>query len=292
MADATTSNDAGVPTGRADAVGTGAGASALNGARAQSAPHRLAHPQAVRAVFFDVGFTLLSSYPTPPEIARRVCADVGIDADLACLERQMPAAEAVIKSTVRRDPQSWADNAAVEAIWVGYFSALLRPCVGELGEEKLGALVARVVAAFDSYASYALYPDTLPVLGALRAQGYTMGVISDWGLSLVPIIAELGLTHYFDFAVVSAAVRHAKPHPTLFETALRRADAIPDYAVHIGDSYVLDVLGARSVGIAPVLLDRPGKVDPAVVDVPVVRDLYGLLDLLDVPRPADGGRPD
>ncbi|HEY7779731.1 MAG TPA: HAD-IA family hydrolase [Ktedonobacterales bacterium] len=263
---------------------------ARNGARAHGAPLRLAHPQAVRAVFFDVGFTLLSSKPTIPEIARRVCAEVGIEADLGCLERQVPAAEAVIKSTVRQDPQAWADNAAVNAIWVGYFAALLRPCVGKIGEDAFAALVARAVAVFDHYASYALYPDALPVLGTLRGRGYTMGVVSDWGMSLVPIIAELGLTRYFDFAVVSAAVQHAKPHPTLFETALRRADAIPDYAVHIGDSYVLDVLGARSVGITPVLLDRPGKIDPAVVDVPVVRDLYGLLDLLEIPRPdhADG----
>jgi HAD superfamily hydrolase (TIGR01549 family) len=219
-----------------------------------------------------------------PEIARRVCADQGLAVDLACLERQLPVAEAYLRGAVRAAPQTWADNQAINEIWAGYFNELLQVCASELGAGALADLVRQVVAAFDHYASYALYPDVLPVVRALHARGYTLGVISDWGLSLWPILGELGLTRYFDFAVISAALRHAKPHPWLFETALRRADAIPDYTLHVGDSYVLDVLGARSVGITAILIDRRGKLDPAAIDVPVIRDFYGLLDLLDIPR--------
>jgi FMN phosphatase YigB (HAD superfamily) len=111
-----------------------------------------------------------------------------------------------------------------------------------------------------------------------------LGIISDWGVGLGLILRHHGLIRYFDFAVISAAVRRAKPDPELFQTALRRADAIPDYAVHIGDSYVLDVLGARAAGITPVLIDRAGRLDPAQIDCLVVRDLFGLLDALEVPH--------
>lgn len=266
---------------------------ALNGARrgrrdprmrrgAAPTPRRLAQPQSVRAIFFDVGFTLLEPAPSVVDIAAETCARLGFAVDRACLEAHLPEAEDSLRRTVKAAPQTWGDNHAIAGIWQQYYMVLLRPCFTGALASKLDEAVTEVCRVFELYTSYALYPDVVPVLRALHARDYTLGVISDWGIGLGPILHAHGLNRFFDFAVISAALRHAKPHPWLFETALRRADAIPDYAVHIGDSYVLDILGARSVGIAGVLIDRPGKINPADVDVPVVRDLYGLLDLLEI----------
>jgi FMN phosphatase YigB (HAD superfamily) len=68
----------------------------------------------------------------------------------------------------------------------------------------------------------------------------------------------------------------------LYELALQRANAISDYTLHIGDSYIHDVLGARSVGMTPVLLDRAGSLKEEHVDCALVHTLYGLLDLLEI----------
>ncbi len=242
-------------------------------------------PQSVRAVFFDAGYTLLSPHPSVPDIVLAVCAERGLPITRDCLERHQPAAEAHLRGLVRANPHTWSDDATITATWTSYFTELLRPCL-EGDAAALAATARRAQEVFDDASSYALYPDVRPVLKTLRERGLTLGVISDWGIGLALILRHLDLVHYFDFAVISASLRMAKPNPGLFETALRRADAIPDYAVHIGDSYVLDVLGARAASITPVLLDRPGKLDPAVMDCLVVRDLYGLLDALDVPRPA------
>lgn len=242
----------------------------------------LAQPQAIRAIFFDVGFTLLEPAPSVVDIAAQTCARLGFAVDRACLEAQLPAAEESLRRTVKAAPQTWSDSRAIAGVWQTYYTVMLRPCfTGQLAP-KLEEAVTEVCRVFELYTSYALYPDVVPVLRALHARDYTLGVISDWGIELGPILHAYGLNQYFDFAVISAALRHAKPHPWLFETALHRADAIPDYAVHIGDSYVLDILGARAAGIAGVLIDRPGKINPGAVDVPVVRDLYGLLDLLEI----------
>jgi putative hydrolase of the HAD superfamily len=108
-----------------------------------------------------------------------------------------------------------------------------------------------------------LYPDVLPVVEELHRQGYILGVISDWGNRLAHrILLPLGLGRYFDFMVVSATVRTAKPSSALYNEALRRAGVGPHEALHIGDNYVLDVLGARAAGITPVLLDRHGRAGP------------------------------
>ena len=246
-------------------------------------PTRLEHPQAIRAIFFDVGYTLLAPHPSTLEIVLKACAARGIALERECLEAQVPAAESTFRQHVRAHPDTWSDDRAIETMWQRYFEALLRPCLATLPPEKFASVVADVNRSFSQGASYALYPDVLPVLKTLRSHNLTLGVISDWGTDLAMILTHHDLVQYFDFTVVSASLRYAKPNPALFATALRRADAIPDYALHIGDSYVLDVLGARAADITPVLLDRAARLDPAMLDCLVVHDLYGLLDLLKIP---------
>ncbi|MGH2481909.1 MAG: HAD family hydrolase, partial [Ktedonobacteraceae bacterium] len=96
------------------------------------------------------------------------------------------------------------------------------------------------------------------------------------------IMHELRLNKYFDSLVVSALARHAKPSPSLYDLALQRANSIPDYTLHIGDSYILDVLGARAVGITPILLDRDRKLQASKIDCIVIHSLTEIIDLLKV----------
>lgn len=243
----------------------------------------LEHPQSVRAVFFDAGFTLLAPHPSVVDIALSACAARGIALDRACLDAALPEAEATLRRRASVNPHTWSDEAEIQRMWVAYFTALLRPCLPDATEADVRAAAAAVEDAFNEATSYALYPDVVPALEALRDRRLTLGVISDWGVGLGLILRHHDLIQYFDFAVISAAVRRAKPDPELFQTALRRADAIPDYALHVGDSYILDVLGARAAGITPVLIDRPGHYDPAALDCLVIRDLRGLLALLEIP---------
>ncbi|HET8913445.1 MAG TPA: HAD hydrolase-like protein, partial [Ktedonobacteraceae bacterium] len=70
----------------------------------------------------------------------------------------------------------------------------------------------------------------------------------------------------------------------LYELALQRSNAISDYALHIGDSYIHDVLGARAAGMTPVLLDRPNRLQGQPIDCLKVNTLTELIDLLDIPR--------
>lgn len=240
----------------------------------------LVQPQAIQSVFFDAGYTLLAPHPSTIELVRMACADCGLPISVEDIERQLPNAEAEFQRHYQFDRQTWSDEANIQGIWRAYYAVLLEPLLRTLEPEQAEAVLTHVQEVWDRAESYALYPDVLPALKALRAAGKNMGIISDWGIGLGLILRHHDLVQYFDFAVISAAVRHAKPDPALYQTALERANAVPDYTIHVGDSYTLDVLGARSVGITPILLDRKGRVDPNVLDCLVVRDLYHLLDLL------------
>jgi putative hydrolase of the HAD superfamily len=242
------------------------------------------HPQSIRTVFLDVGFTLLAPHPSVVEIAVSVCASQGCAVDRERLTAGQPEAEATLRAMAAEDTTLWSDEQAIRRLWTAYFTALLGAALLPEQEGQRERLVTAVVEAFEHASSYRLYPDVVPALRRLREHGLQLGVISDWGIGLGLILRHHDLIDYFDFAVVSAAVRHSKPDPALFQTALARANAIPDYAVHIGDAYLLDVLGARAAGITPVLLDRERRYDAALLDCPVIYDLYGLLTLLEIPR--------
>ena len=124
-----------------------------------------------------------------------------------------------------------------------------------------------------------IYPEVLEALRRAQERGLVQGVVSDWGTDLVPLLHAHEITQYLDFVVASAAVGTAKPHPDIFRFALARADLEPGEVLYVGDSYVSDVLGARAVGITPVLIDREGKA-PAL-DCPVVTSLLDVLDLVE-----------
>jgi putative hydrolase of the HAD superfamily len=92
--------------------------------------------------------------------------------------------------------------------------------------------------------------------------------------------------------VVSARVGYLKPHLGIFEHALGLMRVKANAAIHVGDSVRADIQGAQAAGISPVLIDRhthshAGDGERRAPDgVPLIHDLFGLLDLIGVQRPS------
>lgn len=242
----------------------------------------LEQPQSIRTIFFDAGFTLLRPYPSTPEICQQVCQQLDLHIHIDQVKDRMGEAEDYFLRQARLNRHTWADEQAISEFWTGYYMHLLRPFVEEHDEHRLYQLATAINDEFSKHTSWEVYPDVVPVLQQLRAHQYNLGVISDWGIALGPILRNLNLIQYFDCLIISAATRHAKPSPQLYELALQRANAIGDYTIHIGDSYIHDVLGARAVGITPILIDREHRLQARSVDCLLVHSLDELLALLEV----------
>jgi len=241
-------------------------------------------PQSIRTVFFDAGFTLIRPYPSTPEICQQVCQRLNLHVHLDAVKERMTEAQDYYYRQMRLNRHTWGSEQAISEFWISYYMNLLRPFIEEHDEPRLYQLAQVINQEFDKHTSWEVYSDVFPTLEALRRHKYTLGVISDWGISLGPILRRLNLTPYFDCLLVSAVTRHAKPSPVLYEMALERANSIADYTLHIGDSYIHDVLGARAVGMTPVLLDRPGHLEESNVDCLLIHSLAELLDLLEAPE--------
>ena len=103
-----------------------------------------------------------------------------------------------------------------------------------------------------------LYDDVVPTLQHLRDADLKLAIVSNWDTPLFPLLERLGIAHYFDTITAShdVRVRSAKPDPHIFEYTLLKVGVIAEETVHVGDTYQTDIVGARNVGIRPILLDR------------------------------------
>jgi REG-2-like HAD superfamily hydrolase len=241
-----------------------------------------------RAVFLDVGETLVYAHPSSAEVMATVCAEAGLDVTAAAIE----AAEGAVWSRVQaRQAEMQGDElysisaANSERFWAWVYDALL----GQVGVAEGGRpeLARRLHARFSALETWRLYPDALPTLQEIerrrRRDGLIVGVVSNWEDWLEALLISLEVHHYFDFLVVSAGVRSEKPHPAIFRAALERAGTRPGETLHVGDSLSADVGGAKASGITPVLLDRRGRYTADQVDgATIIRSLEELLPLLDV----------
>jgi hypothetical protein len=103
---------------------------------------------------------------------------------------------------------------------------------------------------------FVLFNDVLSTLKTLKEQNLTLGLLTNLDRDMKPLYSELGLEPYIDFFVTSGEVGVDKPKPPIFLMALQRAGVKAPEAIHVGDQYHADVLGARGAGIKPLLLDR------------------------------------
>jgi putative hydrolase of the HAD superfamily len=102
-------------------------------------------------------------------------------------------------------------------------------------------------------------------LAAIAATGVPIVVVSNADGTVADVLRGVGLLQVGSgpgvpvAAIIdSGAVGVAKPDPAIFEIALDVVGATADRAIHVGDAYQYDVLGARAAGIRPVLVDPLG----------------------------------
>ena len=97
-------------------------------------------------------------------------------------------------------------------------------------------------------------PGVASALAALRDAGYRMAVVSSAGYPpFVEMSLEmLALRTYFSEVVTSAGEGIYKSDPELFRRAVRRLDALPEEAVHVGDHPIYDVQGAKAAGLSAI----------------------------------------
>jgi putative hydrolase of the HAD superfamily len=208
-----------------------------------------------RLVCLDAGFTLLAPLRTLTDALRGVLAEHGRTVTDDALHRAWEMADRWFWDDYNRvENDTWGDDTKIDAAWRQYHALMLT----ELGMEDLQhELIDTILAAQYAPESWEPYPDVLPTLRELRGLGMRLGIVSDWGSNLLPIVEGLGLGEELDFVIASGAVGVSKPGPAIFQLAAKRAGVAMGESLMVGDSYRADVEGPKVAGMDGILLRRP-----------------------------------
>jgi putative hydrolase of the HAD superfamily len=233
----------------------------------------------IRAIIYDVGGTLL--YPKPP--VEELCAYAEQVSGLHLPHERFGAALPYLRHFMAERDQPagtlWASDARLRDAWAEYYTHAMEVVGVPATREQMLAL-GRVMSDWYAHADrWSTYDDVPAVLAEGGRRGLTQGIVSDWGSDLIEILHDLGLSATFAFVVASGIAGYAKPSTEIFQLALDRAGVAPHEALYVGDTYVLDVLGARAAGLHAALIDRDGHAP--VLDCPVLRSMADLLPLVD-----------
>lgn len=129
------------------------------------------------------------------------------------------------------------------------------------------------------------YPEAIPTVRSLRDRGILIGVCSNWGWDLETFLTATGVAPHLDLAVTSARAGFRKPHPGIYERTLASLGVEAADTVFIGDSWLPDVIGPTSVGMAAVHVLRR-RSHPAPDLPPGVARVGALDELLPLVRPS------
>jgi putative hydrolase of the HAD superfamily len=198
----------------------------------------------IRFVFFDVGNTLLFAnrkQMLAPLYARGIHPP----------EEQLQAIECRTKNEF--DDILEHGGKADLGFWNIFYQRLFTEL--NLQDEPLRAeLVAntRLSANWDR-----VRPGTREALDSI-AKRYAIAVISNADGKIADLLHRCGIGDCFRTITDSGIVGHEKPHPVIFETALKSTNAAPEDSLYVGDVYSVDYRGATSAGMQAILFDAPG----------------------------------
>jgi HAD superfamily hydrolase (TIGR01549 family) len=99
-----------------------------------------------------------------------------------------------------------------------------------------------------------LYDDAAHTLAALKASGYFIGIVGNQPASAEAMLRESGLAA--DFIATSEGWGVSKPDPAFFVKVIEAAGMAPHQIAYVGDRVDNDVLPARAVGMWPILIRR------------------------------------
>lgn len=209
----------------------------------------------VCAVLFDVGDTLwhAAGAPPPAEFRRR-------------------ASERAAAFMTANGLEGAAPDALARACWEAMQEAMRTARTGTLVEPNYANVAAEAARALGVHLTPELaaefldaiyvsgaeggklaYPGARDTLETLRQRGFRLGIVTNrafGGERFRADLREAGLDIGWDAIAVSVEVGYLKPHPRLFQAALRQLELHPAQAVMVGNSLAEDIAGAQRLGMA------------------------------------------
>ncbi len=200
--------------------------------------------ESLKVIFFDVGNTLLFpdwSHILAPLLQRKIVP--GLER-LQAIER---------KTKNEFDTIMQSGSAVDHGFWSIFYSHLLASLA--IQDDPLRNQLVNETRISGNWC--VIRPGTREALQRLSKQ-YRLGVISNADGKIAQVLERCGIADCFQIIVDSGLVGYEKPHPKIFEAALREMEAAAGHSMYVGDIYSVDYLGATAAEMSAMLFDVCG----------------------------------
>ncbi|NIK76596.1 putative hydrolase of the HAD superfamily [Paenibacillus castaneae] len=172
----------------------------------------------------------------------------------------------------------------LEKLAPGYRKAAWTQGLQVLGihDEELGAKLAEQFPA-ERRSRPIVYEETFRVLDALKGK-YKLLLLTNGSpdLQREKLAGVPELLPYFDHIIISGEFGEGKPASAIFKHALDRLGVETDHGIMVGDKLTTDILGANTIGMTSVWINRHGATrTDEIVPAYEIKHLEELLQLLD-----------
>ena len=212
-------------------------------------------------VFFDAGHTLIHPEPPVGQVYAAALQRHGLQRDPGDVERRFNEAWQDVREKIEPGRLPYGNSDAEARSW--WRRVVKRSCQLWGASEVLEEVFEDLWEHFASPGAWSLYEDALPTIEKLRARDIGLGLISNWDSRLVHVLEGLDLWQLLEVRIVSFDVGAEKPDPRIFRRALTQADVSAERALHVGNAYEEDVLGALRAGMQALWLRRDDAEAPA-----------------------------
>ncbi|MDQ0901699.1 MULTISPECIES: HAD-IA family hydrolase [unclassified Paenibacillus] len=213
--------------------------------------------QEYKMIYLDAGDTLLT-IPAAQTILKQYLQLRSVDRDEAHISELFTEAFRLFYYVNKQDNFVACSPDSDREFWVNLYKYVLHK-LGiheEWSEEEIYTCCHELYDIYTAPEYYELFDDVKPFLDGLKAQGFRIGIISNFAPTLKAILEDKGILHDFDPVIVSTEVGLEKPDPAIFQLALDKAGLEAKDILYIGDHETNDIWAPNQVGIDAVRIIR------------------------------------
>ena len=212
----------------------------------------------VKTIFFDIGNTLL--FPDRTHILK----------PLGQRSVTLEHWHAIERATKRKFDDIVEHGGPLDhGFWHMFYAQLLK----DLQIEDCNIHASLVEATRISANWCDIRPGTCDALQRIGKR-YPLGIISNADGKVSAVLERCGIAACVQSITDSGVIGYEKPHPAIFELALRTLNAEPAQSLYVGDVYSVDYLGATRAGMQAILFDVSGAYQQT--NLPRVKSLEDL----------------
>jgi putative hydrolase of the HAD superfamily len=217
----------------------------------------------IKAVFFDLGFTLIYFNG---DFEKIVSDSYSILAN-RLIEAGYPLDADEFARRFTEKMRAYYKQREIDLI-ERPVDQFVKEILAEIHDQHIPAQIARM-AMNEMYLNtekhWQIEAETHATLKTLRDMQFKLGLITNasdaWDVN--NLIDEYGLRSYFSAILISASEGIRKPDPRIFEKACSLTGIAFEEAVMVGDTLDADILGAHNCGMKAVWVRRrKGQIDP------------------------------